>query len=111
MALPCAPTITWPVCQHPEALCQGRSSEAFSPGAALAADTGDVSVLQSSSRQAVSCSAWHAVFLNTHVCLTTSKPEKFLVRGTPPAAPGVPQRATATGWEKRWWKDHPHEAI
>lgn len=69
---------------------------------------GDGSVLQSRSRQAVSCSAWHAVFLSTHVCPTTSKPEKFLVRDTLPAAPGVPQGALATGWEKQWWQDQPH---
>lgn len=71
---------------------------------------GDGSVLQSSSRQAVSCSAWHAVFLNTHVCPTTSKPEKILVRGALPAAPGVPQHAPPTQWEKRWCQDQPHKA-
>lgn len=85
-----------------------RGIHAFA-GAALAAGMGHGSVLQSTSRQAASCSAWHAVFLNTQVYATTSKPEKFLVRDTLLAVPGVPQGAPATGWEK-WWQDQLHKA-
>ena len=76
--------------------------------AGLAADTGDGSALQSSSRQTVFCSAWHAVVPKTHV--HTSKPGKFLVRDTLPAAPAVAQGALATGWEKQWQQDQQHEA-
>lgn len=59
-------------------------------GAALAADTEDVSVAHLA--QGRLCLAVHGIqFFLTHVYPTTSKTEKFLVRDTLPTASRVPQ--------------------
>lgn len=96
----------------PLVLCSGRSSAACGllAAAGRAAGMGDGAALQSSSRQAEFCDAWHAIVPETLVHPTASKQGKFLVRDALPAAPAVPQGALATGWEKQWQQDQRHEA-
>lgn len=91
VALPCAPGITRPAHQHPEVLCCSRSSQACGPLAAagLAADVRDSSALQSSSRQAVFCSAEPEVVPDTCTphCFKTREISK---RRSPCCSPGCP---------------------